>query len=218
MRRVVSFLVISVSVALLMTVATFSVGEFVMASVSGGAGGSASATVSGFPIPYATFFPCCSGSGGPGGSIFLNNTYYYHPLNFVADFTIWLAISLAVVFTLTLTTFVLAAGAGLGATLLTLLLPPLSIVAPTPALETAVLRPMGFPYEYLTYYVTGLGGVTNSGYEFALSPALADYVLWVGVAAALIGITATILRATRANLLNSNLRASQGVPNDQESV
>ena len=98
-----------------------------MASVSGGAGGSASATVSGFPIPYATFFPCCSGSGGPGGSIFLNNTYYYHPLNFVADFTIWLAISLAVVFTLTLTTLVLAAAAGLGVTLLTLLLPPLSI-------------------------------------------------------------------------------------------
>ena len=111
MRRVVGYLVISILVALLVTGTTFFVGEFVMASVSGGAGGSASATVSGFPIPYATFFPCCSGSGGPGGSIFLNNTYYYHPLSFVADFTIWLAVSLAVVFTLTLTTLVLAATA-----------------------------------------------------------------------------------------------------------
>jgi len=208
MRRVVGYLVISILFALLITSATFSVGEFVMASVSGGAGGSASATVSGFPIPYATFFPCCSGSGGPGGSIFLNNTYYYHPLNFVADFTIWLAISLAVIFTFTLTTFVMAAAAGLGVTLFTLLLPPLSMVMPTPALETAVLRPMGFPYGYLTYYVTGLGGVTNSGYEFALSPALADYALWAGVAAALLGITVKILRGRRAKPINPDMRPS----------
>jgi len=215
MRRVVSFLVISVSVALLMTVATFSVGEFVMASVSGGAGGSTSGTVSGFPIPYATFFPCCSSSGGPGGYVFFNNSYFYQPLNFLADFTIWLAISLAVAFTLTLTTFILAAVAGLGVTLFSLLLPPLSIVRPSPAMD-AILRPMGFPYEYLTHYVAGFFGGANysssSGYEFALPPALADYVLWVGVAAALIGITAKMLRARRANLLNSDLRASQGVP------
>ena len=208
MRRIVGFIVISVSVALLMTVATFSVGEFVLASVSGGAGGSTSGTVSGFPIPYATFFPCCSGSGGPGGSVFFNNTYFYQPLNFVADFTIWLAISLAVAFTFTLTTFIVAAVGGLGATLLTLLLHPLSIVAPTPGLETAVLRPMGFPYEYLTYYVTGLGGVTNSGYEFALSPALADYVLWVGVAAALLGIAVKIPRGRHVKQLNPDLRPS----------
>ncbi len=208
MRRIIGYLVISILVALLITSATFSVGEFVMASVSGGAGGSASATVSGFPIPYATFFPCCSGSGGPGGSIILNNTYYYHPLSFVADFTIWLAISLAVVFTLTLTTLVLAATAGLGVTLLTLLLPPLSTVEPTPALETAVLRPMGFPYDYLTYYVTGLGGVSNSGYEFALSPALADYALWAGVAAALLGITVKTLRGRHAKQLDPDLRLS----------
>jgi hypothetical protein len=202
MRKVVGYLVISIFVALLMTSTTFFVGEFVMASVSGGAGGSTSGTVSGFPIPYATFFPCCSGSGGPDGSVFYNSTYFYQPLNFVADFSIWFATSLDIILTFTLTTFLLAAGAGLGVTLFTLLLPPLSIVRPTPALETAVLRPMGFPYEYLTYYVSGLLGATNSGYEFALSPALADYVLWTGVAAALIGLTVKIIRGRRATPLN----------------
>jgi hypothetical protein len=197
MRRVIGYLVISILVALLMTGTTFFVGEFVVASVPGVAGGGGSATVSGFPIPYSTFFGCCSSSGNANGYVSLNNTYYYHPLNFVADFTIWFAISLAVIFTFTLTAFVLAAAVGLGVTLLTLLLPPLSIVKPTPS-SIASLRPMGFPYEYLTYYVVGPAFSNSSGYEFALSPALADYALWTGVAAALIGITVKILGRRRA--------------------
>jgi len=167
----------------------------VVASIPGAHGAGETAIVSGFPIPYATFFHCCG--FGPGYSI-SSNTYYYRPPSFVADFAIWLAISLVIIFTLAFTTLALAAVAGLGATLLTLLLPPLSIVRPTPGLETAVLRPMGFPYEYLTYYVSGLGGVTFSGYQFALPPALADYALWTGVAAALIGITVKIRRGRRA--------------------
>jgi len=67
---------------------------------------------------------------------------------------------------------------------------------------------MGFPYDYLTYYVTGLGGVTNSGYEFALSPALADYALWTALTAALIGVMVTILRGRHVKPANSNLRPS----------
>ena len=85
----------------------------------------------------------------------------------------------------------------------TRLLAPFSMVAPTPAVETSVLRPMGFPYDYLTYYVSGFSPVVvNSGYQFALLPALADYALWTGVCAALIGITMKILRGRAPKALN----------------
>jgi len=199
MRNIFTCLVVAVFVALSITAASFSIGEFVTASPSGGAGLGQSGTVSGFPIPYATFIPCCSGSS----YVNYNDTYFYQPLNFVADFSIWLAISVAVAFTFTLTTFALAAGAGIGVTLLTLLLAPFSMVAPTPAVETSVLRPMGFPYDYLTYYVSGFSPVVvNSGYQFALLPALADYALWTGVCAALIGITMKILRGRAPKALN----------------
>jgi hypothetical protein len=165
MRRVIGYLAISISVALLITGATFFVGEDVVAPVPGAPGARGGATVFGFPVPYATEF-CC---GIVEGISFLNNTYYYQPLNFVADFALWLLISLTVIFTFTFTRFALAAAAGLGVTLLTLLLPPLSIVRPSPGMETSVLTPMGFPYEYLTYYLVGLHGVANPiGYEFAL--------------------------------------------------
>ncbi len=208
MRRVISEIAIAILVALLITQATFLVGEFVVASIPGGHGAAGSADVYGFPIPYATFFPCCSATGGPGYSVALNNTYYFHQLNFVADFGIWFAISLVVIFTIAFTTLVMAAVAGLGVTLLTLLLPPLSIVMPTPASD-ATLRPMGFPYDYLTYYIVSFpGSPTSSGYEFALLPALADYLLWTGVAAALIGITVTILRGRHAKPRNPDPRLS----------
>jgi len=208
MRRAIAYAVISISVALLITGITFFVGEGVVAPVPGVAGSGASATVSGFPVPYATEF-CC----GIVDGISLNNTYYYQPLNFVADLAIWFLISLTVTFTFTFRRFALAAVAGLAVTLLTLLLPPLSIVRPSPGMETSVLTPMGFPYEYLTYYVVGLPGVANpSGYEFALSPALADYALWTGVAAALLGITVTILRRREAKRLSSEQRLTQRSP------
>ena len=210
MRRVIGYVVIAIFVALLITGATFFVGEGVEAPVPGygAGGGGTTATVSGFPIPYVTSFPCCIGTlPFRGGYTFLNNTYYYpHPLNFVADFTIWLAISLAVVFTFSLATLMLAAVAGLGITLLTLLLPPLSIVRPGPSLEI-IMRPMGFPYEYLTYEVIYLHGA-NPRYEFAFSPALADYALWAGVACALIGIAFRILRGRHVKPLNSDSRPS----------
>jgi hypothetical protein len=192
--RIVGYIVGSILAAVLITGVTFLVGEGVVAPVPGVAGGGGSATVSGFPIPYATEF-CC----GIVNGISLNNTYYYQPLNFVADLALWFLISLTVVFTFTFKRFAMGAVAGLVVTLLTLLLPPLSIVRPSPGMETSVLTPMGFPYEYLTYYVVGLPGVANpSGYEFALPPALADYALWTGGAAAVIGLTAAIFRKRRA--------------------
>jgi len=206
MKKVIGYVGISILASLLITGTTFLVGESVVAPIPGEPGAAGTAIVSGFPIPYATLFPCCGSVGGRGGSIFLNNSYFYHPQNFVADFTIWLAISLGVLFTFSLSVLVLAAVAGLGVTLLTLLLAPLSIVRPTPAMETSVLRPMGFPYDYLTYYVTGLGAVTNSGYEFTLSPALADYALWTGIVATLIGVTVIIVRVVRAKSANSSLQ------------
>lgn len=193
MRRAVRHIVIPLLAALLITGATFFVGEFVLASVPGGHGGSSSAYVYGFPVPYATFFPCCSESGGPGWDVTLNNTYFFHPLSFVADFAIWLVIAIPVTFVLTLKRLLLAGAAGLGATLLTLLATPLSGVVPTAALD-ASLRPMGFPYGFLAYYETGLLGFSATGYDFFLSPALADYALWTGIALIVIGIAFTVVR------------------------
>jgi len=201
MRRVLGCLVVSTLVAMLITGATFFVTEGVVSSIPGTHGKSESAVDSGFPVPYAALF-CCG--FGPGYS-FSSNTTFYYPISLVADFAIWLAISLVTVFTFAFTRLVLAAVAGLGVTLLTLLLPPLSIVRPTPGLETSVLRPMGFPYSYLTYYIDEFGGVIHSGYQFAVSPALADYVFWAGVAAALIGIVVTVGRQRRSKLADSKL-------------
>ena len=78
---------------------------------------------------------------------------------------------------------------------MTLLLAPLAIVAPTPALE-ATLSPMGFPHAFLTYYTTSMpsGDIFTSGYEFDLVPAIADFVLWAGVALALVGLAALAFR------------------------
>jgi hypothetical protein len=181
MRRIVRYLAISVLAAVLITGASFLVGEGVVASVPGGHGTAGTANVYGFPIPYATFFPCCGGGGGPGYSVFMDNTYFYQPMSFAADFGIWLAIAFAATYVFTVKTLLFSAAAGLGATLLTLLAPPLSLVAPTPGVETDVLRPMGFPFEYLTYYSGGLLNFTSSSYNFDLSAALADYGLWTGI-------------------------------------
>jgi hypothetical protein len=145
-------------------------------------------------MPYATFFPCCGEVGQGGHSVTLDNTYYFQPLNFALDFAVWSAISIAVASTFTLKRLLLGATAGIGLTLATLLLQPLSIVAPTPGAETDVLTPMGFPYQYLTYYSGGFLGFTSRGYTFNLSPALADYALWTGVVLALLGIASTIIR------------------------
>jgi hypothetical protein len=65
-------------------------------------------------------------------------------------------------------------------TVASLLSAPIHLAAPTPAIETSVLRPMGFLYEYLTYYATGLGEAL-SGYQFDIIPAIADLCLWFGV-------------------------------------
>jgi hypothetical protein len=188
-----------------MTGATYFVGEFVVASVPGGHGLAGSADVYGFPIPFVTFFPCCGGGGGPGYSVSLDNTSFYHPLNFVEDLALWLTISIAIASVFTIRRFALAVAAGTVLTLATLLLGPLSIVAPTPGMETGVLRPMGFPYEYLTYYAGGLLGFYSSGYDFTLSAAIADYALWTGVAFAIIGTTLAWIRGMRSNPTNPNL-------------
>jgi hypothetical protein len=208
MRRTAKYLAIPIIAALVITGATYVVGEFVTASVPGGHGLGGSAVIYGFPIPFVTVFPCCGGGGASGYSVSLNNTSFYHPLNFLADFTVWLAISLGIASTFTTKRFLAAIPSGVIVTLATLFLPPLSIAVPTPGAETAVLRPMGFPYEYLTYYVAGLPGIKNpSGYSFYLSPALADYVLWTGVAFAVIGVTLTAIRRTRSGPPSPSLGA-----------
>lgn len=198
MKRVLRYLAISVLAAALITGATFLVGESVVAPIPGSHGAAGSADVYGFPIPYSTFFPCCSQVGGAGYHVSLDNTYFWNPVGLLVDFAIWLAISLAAVPSLTVRKLLVAAAVGAGATIATLLLGPLSIVAPSAGLETSVLKPMGFPYEYLVYYVTSLPGTKNpSGYEFYLSPALADFALWTGIVLATAGVAfkaVTIMR------------------------
>jgi hypothetical protein len=165
-------------------------------------------SISGFPVPYVTFHPCCSmtGSGGQYGDpyTYYDNTYIYSALNFVADFALWVAIALAVAATFTARRLVIGAAAGAGATLLTLLLPPLASITPFGGAETS-LTPLGFPYEYLIYYYGGLGSMSYSGYVVAFSAALADYALWAGVALATVGIALTVIARMRTRTLHADL-------------
>ena len=201
MGRTARSLLIALISAAVVTGATFFVGEFVVASVPGVPGAGGSADVYGFPIPYATFFSCCLGAGGTGYSVILNNTYFYNPLALLADYAIWLAISVVAVSTFTVRRIFLSAAMGAGITIATLLLAPLSIVAPTPAMG-AVLKPMGFPYDYLVYYVSGFPEINNpAGYEFYLPPLLADIALWTGLACAIVGIVAGLLQMRQRRLL-----------------
>jgi hypothetical protein len=187
-RRVIKYLLIPALVAVLIASATY----FVTLPVAG-------YTVSGFPAPYVRFYPCCSG-GGTGGasgdpSYFYDNTYLFNTLNFVADVVVWMAISLVVAATLTVRRLAIAAIAGLGITSLTLLLSPLASITPFGGAETA-LTPLGFPYEFVTYYTGGLLGFSYSGYYFTLSAAIADYALWTGVMLVVTGVALTIIQRT----------------------
>ncbi len=73
------------------------------------------------------------------------------------------------------------------------------MVAPTPGLETFILRPMGFPFQYLTYYVTGLPGATYSGYQFDWIAALSDFAFWFGVAFLVFAIMAALEKVRRTD-------------------
>jgi len=117
----------------------------------------------------------------------MNNSYFLHPMSLVADFGIWLAISFGCVYAFSIRRLLLSAASGMVITLGTLLLAPLALVMPTPASE-ATLNPMGFPYEFLTYYTVGFGSTSWSGYEFNLAPAIGDLVLWAGIVMAVIGL------------------------------
>src|SRR5271157_6009024 len=114
MRSAMRYLVIPLLTAILITGATFFVGEFVVASIPGTHGAGGSADVYGFPTPYATFFPCCGEVGQNGHSVTLDNTYYFQPFNFALDLAVWSAISLTVASTLHLKRLLLGATAGIG--------------------------------------------------------------------------------------------------------
>jgi hypothetical protein len=129
----------------------------------------------------------------------MNNSYFLDPIGLVADFGIWLAISLGCVYAFTIRRLLLSAVSGLVITLGTLLLAPLAVVAPTPALEASI-NPLGFPYEFLTYYTAGLGSVSWSGYEFSLGPAIGDSVLWAGIVMAVIGLAILGVRSRRGTV------------------
>lgn len=209
-RRSVGFVLLLATItAILATSATFLVTEFVVAPVPGASGVWSSASVHGFPLPYSTSF-CCGSGAGPGYSFSfgMNNSYFLDPVGLVADICVWLAISFGCIYAFTIRRFALSAVAGLAITLGTLLLSPLAIVAPTPALE-ATINPMGFPYGFLTYYTAGLGGVSSSGYEFSLGPAIADSLLWAGIVMAFIGMAILWARIRQRRLRTKQLLVLQ---------
>ena len=198
-KRGVSFaLLVATCAAIGATGATFLVTEGVVAPVPGAPGVWSSASVYGFPLPYSTSF-CCGSGGGPDYSFYfgMNNSYFLHPMSLIADFGIWLAISFGCIYAFTIRRLLLSATSGLVITLGTLLLAPLSIVAPTPGSMTAVLQPMGFPYGFLTYYITWFGSVSWSGYDFSLGPAIGDSVLWTGIVMAVFGLAILGVRSRR---------------------
>jgi hypothetical protein len=209
-RTFIRYLVIPIVAALLITGATYFVGDVVLASIPGAHGGVASAQVYGFPIPFVTFFPFHGTITGPGYFVSLDLTYIYHPLSFVADLAIWLAISLAVVSTFSIRRLILAVPAGFVLTLVALLQSPLWFASQAPGLQTNVLGPSGFSYEYLAYTVNGPPGLNIlSNYGLVLSPVLADYALWTGVALAVVGIALTLVAKFRSKSLDIDPRPLQ---------
>jgi hypothetical protein len=194
MNRVVRNLIIPAFAALLLTGATFLVTEDTSAQVPGSNGAFSGATARGFPMPYLLTF-CC---GIANGVDLLPSRSFYNDANLVSDLAVWLTISLSCTLVFSGRRLLIAASVGAAFTLATLVLRPLSSVSPGYGAETEALRPMGFPYEYLTYYRTGLPGATFSGYEFNLSAVLADYALWTGIALVGLGIiAATTMRRRR---------------------
>ena len=187
-RTTRSVLFAAVLTAIVATGATFLITEPVVAPVPGGHGAEGSALVYGFPLPYSTSFCCMGGAGaGYGYSFGTNDSYFLNPIGLVADLGIWLAISIGCIYAFTIRKLLLSSVSGLAIALGTLLLSPLAIVAPTPAME-ATLNPMGFPYAFLTHNTAGLGSVSWSGYEFSLAAAIGDSVLWAGIVMAVIGL------------------------------
>jgi hypothetical protein len=132
------------------------------------------AVVSGFPIPYAAYFPANESS------------HLFYPVNLVGDFAIWFAIAFLVTSAFSLRRLLLASLAGLALTALTLLLPSLAMATPEDIPVVCSGAPMGFPFEYL--FRLNCSPLSGVSYEFnALSAAL-DFGLWLGVAFSAIGL------------------------------
>lgn len=198
------YLVIPVLAALLLTGMTFFVTENPEAAVPSSHGAYGTAVSRGFPVPYSLTF-CC---GVANGVSLLPTRTFYSRSGLLVDLAVWLAISFACSAVFGRRALLAGLAAGGAVTLLTLLLRPISSVVPGYGAETEVLRPMGFPYQFLTYYRTGLGLVTFSGYEFNPSAVVADYALWAGVALAVAG-AALALRGRRLRVLPTTLSAKQ---------
>lgn len=180
-----------------LTGVTFFVTEDAAAVVPGSHGVIASPAVTrGFPVPYSVTF-CC---GIANGVNLLPTRTFYYQLGLLADLAVWITVSLSCAAVLGRRRLAVGAAAGCAITLLTLLLRPVSSVAPGYGAETEILRPMGFPYEFLTYYKGGLPSASFSGYQFNLSALVADYALWAGVALAVMGL-ALVLRGRRLPVL-----------------
>jgi hypothetical protein len=139
-----------------------------------------SAVVHGFPIPYFAYYPTNEAS------------HLYYPLNFAGDFSIWFAVSLLVISTFTVWRLILASVCGAGVTAMSLFLSPLALSAPNIDGMESSSTSMGFPFEYLIRVQGGFGLTQSVTYSFSLVRAVADYLLWLGIAFAFIGLFALL--------------------------
>src|SRR3984957_1428400 len=159
-----------------------------------------SAVVHGFPIPYFAYFPTNEASR------------LYYPLNFAGDFAMWFVVSLLVITTFTVRRLILASACGAVVTVTTLLLSPLALAAPNVGETESSGTSMGFPFEYLIRFQGGLGLTQSVSYSFSLVRAAADYLLWLGVAFALIGLFALLNSEMQRDLSSATVLSTVLTP------
>ncbi len=145
--------------------------------------------VAGFPLPYLYFpeglSPGCTIASVPS----LACRFTFQPAYALGDFLLWFSITMLIVYSFairrpSLALVALGLAAGLAATLLTLLVPPLTIVAPTPGSEAlAGWTPMGFPWNYFI-----------NGQAFNVTSAGADYLFWAGIMLAAVCLANALAR------------------------
>lgn len=168
-------------------------------SVSAVGWGSFISLVRGFPIPYVTYNQCNSPSCDFQGLVF-NPLTGFHVLYAFANFGVWFVISTGILLFVSSVrgkrTEILAsigAVSGLGITLLTFFLQPISLAYPMFSTEFFLSHVGGFPWEYFTKGTFELPlSPPLTGSSFSTMNFVADYALWSLVILSLIGFSALV--------------------------
>lgn len=155
--------------------------------------------VRGFPIPYVTYNQCNSPSCDFQGLVF-NPLTGFHVLYALANFGVWFIISTGILL------FVssirgkrmeilasIGAVSGIGITLLTFFLQPISLAYPMFSMEFSLTYIGGSPWEYFTKGTFELPlAPPLTGSSFSTMNFVADFTLWSLVILSLIGFSALV--------------------------